>query len=71
MSGGTITLDSPMSSQFISALLLVAPLFEEGLELHWTGRRLSAPYVEMTVAMLNHFGVDAMVKLATASPFCV
>jgi len=62
MRGGTITLDSPMSSQFISALLLVAPLFEQGLELHWTGRKLSGPYVEMTVAMLNHFGVAASVE---------
>ncbi len=57
--GGAITLDSPVSSQFISALLLVAPLFEEGLRLHWSGRKLSGPYVEMTVAMLQHFGVDA------------
>jgi 3-phosphoshikimate 1-carboxyvinyltransferase len=62
MRGGAIAIDSPVSSQFISALLLVAPLFEEGLRLHWTGRRLSAPYVEMTVAMLNHFGVAARVE---------
>lgn len=62
MRGGTITLDSPASSQFISALLLVAPLFEEGLKLHWTGRKLSGPYVEMTVAMLQHFGVAARVE---------
>jgi 3-phosphoshikimate 1-carboxyvinyltransferase len=62
MRGGAITLDSPMSSQFISALLLIAPHFEEGLELHWTGRKLSVPYVEMTIAMLRHFGVDARVE---------
>ena len=62
MRGGTVTLDSPMSSQFISALLLVAPFFEKGLRLHWTGRRLSSPYVGMTVAMLKHFGVDASVE---------
>lgn len=57
MHGGSITLDSPLSSQYISALLLVAPLFEEGLSLRWTGVRLSEPYVRMTVECLRHFGV--------------
>lgn len=57
--GGTITLDSPESSQFISALLLVAPCFSEGLELQWTGLRLSGPYVRMTLEMLGRFGAHA------------
>ena len=59
MRGGTITLDSPESSQFISALLLVAPCFSEGLELQWTGLRLSGPYVRMTLEMLGRFGAHA------------
>ena len=59
MRGGTITLDSPESSQFISALLLVAPCFSEGLELQWTGLRLSGPYVRMTLEMLGRFGAPA------------
>lgn len=61
MSGGAITIDSPISSQFISALLLVAPTFTEGLKLTWTGRRLSEPYVQMTLEALAHFGVRAQV----------
>ncbi len=56
MRGGTVALDSPESSQFISALLLVAPCFSEGIELRWTGLRLSAPYVRMTVEVLRTFG---------------
>lgn len=60
--GGAITLHSPASSQFISALLLVAPRFAEGLQLHWTGLRLSEPYVRMTVKLLQHFGADARME---------
>ena len=59
MRGGTVTMDSPQSSQFISALLLVAPCFTDGLELHWTGLRLSGPYVRMTLELLRTFGAHA------------
>lgn len=57
LKGGTVHFHSPISSQYLSALLLVAPTFEEGLELRWTGTRLSEPYVEMTLRMLATFGV--------------
>lgn len=60
MTGGKVTLDSPESSQFISALLLVAPCFTDGLELQWTGLRLSGPYVRMTLEMLRVFGAHAV-----------
>jgi 3-phosphoshikimate 1-carboxyvinyltransferase len=59
MAGGTIKFDSPVSSQFISALMLVAPCFYEGLELEWTGLRLSTTYVRMTMEMLKQFGANA------------
>lgn len=59
MKGGKITLDSPESSQFISALLLVAPCFSEGLAVRWTGLRLSGPYVRMTLELLQQFGARA------------
>ncbi|HMC96638.1 MAG TPA: hypothetical protein VKG92_03235, partial [Flavobacteriales bacterium] len=55
--GGAITFDSPISSQFISAILLIAPTFTQELYLRWTGRRLSEPYVAMTLKMLAHFGI--------------
>ena len=58
LNGGTITLDSPESSQFISALLLVAPCFVHGLHLQWTGLRLSEPYVQMTLRLLARFGAE-------------
>lgn len=56
MAGGRAALHSPESSQFISALLLAAPRFTQGLQLQWTGLRLSEPYVRMTIALLKQFG---------------
>lgn len=56
MKGGSITLHSPESSQYISALLLAAPRFSQGLQLQWTGLRLSEPYVRMSIALLKQFG---------------
>jgi 3-phosphoshikimate 1-carboxyvinyltransferase len=44
------------SSQFVSALLLVAPLMDEGLDLTLTGTVRSAPYIELTLAMMRRAG---------------
>lgn len=62
MPGGAVTVDASISSQFISALLLVAPCFETGLQLTRTGRSQSVPYVTMTLNMLEHFGVRSTVE---------
>lgn len=58
LKGGTVTLHSPESSQFISALLLIAPSLNNGLHLQWTGLRLSEPYVQMTLRLLARFGAE-------------
>ncbi|MEU8357589.1 3-phosphoshikimate 1-carboxyvinyltransferase [Nonomuraea sp. NPDC048882] len=55
--GGRITLDAGLSSQFLTALLLVGPLTAEGLEITVTDL-VSAPYVEITLAMMRSFGVE-------------
>ncbi|TXI75690.1 MAG: 3-phosphoshikimate 1-carboxyvinyltransferase [Flavobacteriales bacterium] len=57
MKGGYVHFDSPISSQYLSALVLIAPCLEKGLDLKWTGTRLSEPFVSMTLKMLDHFGV--------------
>lgn len=57
LKGGKVHFDSPISSQYLSALVLIAPTMEEGLDLRWTGTRLSEPFVSMTLKMLAHFGV--------------
>ncbi|PVY43182.1 3-phosphoshikimate 1-carboxyvinyltransferase [Pontibacter virosus] len=50
---------SDISSQYISALLMVAPLLPEGLELELEGKISSRPYIEMTLALMQDFGVEA------------
>ncbi|MFN6117862.1 MAG: 3-phosphoshikimate 1-carboxyvinyltransferase, partial [Flavobacteriales bacterium] len=55
--GGEVQFDSPISSQYLSALLLIAPAMEQGLSMRWTGTRLSEPYVHMTLKIMSHFGV--------------
>jgi len=45
-----------ISSQYISALLMVAPLFPTGLTLELQGKIGSRPYIEMTLALMRHFG---------------
>jgi 3-phosphoshikimate 1-carboxyvinyltransferase len=55
--GGALHLDASLSSQFLTALLLAGPLMAEGLRITVTGL-VSAPYVEITIAMMRRFGVD-------------
>lgn len=57
LEGGAITIDSSVSSQFISALLLISPLFRKGLELRLKGDTVSRPYINMTLALLQACGV--------------
>ena len=56
--GGACTIDASASSQFVSALLLAAPRFVNGLELQHVGPPVpSMPHIEMTVGMLRERGV--------------
>lgn len=59
LQGGRVALDGSQSSQFASSLLMAAPAWEHGLQLDLTGRPVSMPYLEMTLAMMLHFGVRA------------
>jgi len=63
LKGGEVHFDSPISSQYLSALLMVAPRMKEGLTLRWTGTRLSEPFVHMTLKILAHFGVYPRLEL--------
>lgn len=58
MRGGEITLDASFSSQFVSALLMVAPYFEQGLILHLQGNQVSASYTRLTIDIMKRFGVQ-------------
>ena len=60
--GGVVDVDASSSSQFISALLLVAPATKEGITVRHTGSTLpSMPHIEMTVQMLREVGVTVEV----------
>jgi 3-phosphoshikimate 1-carboxyvinyltransferase len=56
--GGAVELDSSASSQFISALLLAAPRYRDGLTVHHRGGPLpSRPHIDMTCTLLAQYGV--------------
>ncbi|WP_438966485.1 3-phosphoshikimate 1-carboxyvinyltransferase [Flavobacterium sp.] len=57
-----VTLQADVSSQYISALLLIAPKLENGLELTLEGEITSIPYIKMTLALLNEIGVETSFK---------
>ena len=57
MKGGDIDMDAGVSSQFITALLLIAPSLENGLTIHLKGRIVSRSYIMMTLKVLEHFGI--------------
>ena len=66
--GGALTIDASASSQFLSALLLVAPSFENGIvATHKGGQLPSMPHIEMTVDMLRSFGAQVEVDKAAQS----
>jgi 3-phosphoshikimate 1-carboxyvinyltransferase len=53
-----LTIPSDISSQYISALLLIAPYLEKGLQLNLEGEPVSEPYIDMTLALMSEFGAD-------------
>jgi 3-phosphoshikimate 1-carboxyvinyltransferase len=57
--GGKIVVDANISSQFISAILMVAPQMPEGLVIELTGKIQSGPYIDMTVALMKACGIQA------------
>ena len=58
LKGGALSIDGSTSSQYISALLMIAPCLTEGLQLTLTGDVTSRPYIEMTRQMMREFGVQ-------------
>lgn len=56
--GGRLAIDCSLSSQFLSALLLMAPLSRRGLDIEVSRGPVSKPYVDLTVDILQRFGVS-------------
>ncbi len=59
LKGGSISLPANVSSQYISALLMIGPTLAEGLCLHLEGTIISRPYIEMTLSLMRQFGAQA------------
>lgn len=59
LEGGTLALPSNISSQYVSALLMIAPTMRRGLQLELVGKVASTPYIRMTMQVMKAFGVEA------------
>ena len=60
MRGGTVSINGSISSQYISALMMIAPGLSNGLTINITGGLVSRPYVEMTAAIMRDFGAQVL-----------
>ncbi|MCX7743764.1 MAG: hypothetical protein N2167_04275 [Flavobacteriales bacterium] len=58
LKGGDVYVDASVSSQFISALMLIGPTLPNGLRIHLSKDVVSASYIQMTAAVMNELGVD-------------
>lgn len=56
LDGGEIEVDSSVSSQFVSALLMIAPVMKNGLKVRLSGEPVSLPYILMTLRMMDEAG---------------
>jgi 3-phosphoshikimate 1-carboxyvinyltransferase len=61
LAGGTVSVDASSSSQFVSAIAMIAPALDEGLSVSWS-RLASKPFVEATVQVMGVFGVASSLE---------
>ena len=59
LEGGKVDIFTSVSSQFVSALLLIAPTLKKGLSLSLKGELLSKTYIKMTLDMMRYFGIQS------------
>lgn len=55
--GGKVLVDGRVSSQYISALILIAPCLQNGIEIQFKGEVASRPYIEMTLKTVQDYGI--------------
>lgn len=58
----TVSISANISSQFITALLLISPSLKNGLTIELQGEITSKPYIEMTLSLMKHFGLKSIFK---------
>ncbi len=59
LDGGVVEIAGNVSSQYISALLMIGPILTHGLELRLMGEIISRPYIDLTLWTMREFGADA------------
>ena len=59
LEGGEVEISGDVSSQFITSILLIAPTLKNGIKLKIEGKLVSKPYVEMTLRLMNEFGIES------------
>ena len=62
LSGGKLEMNASVSSQFITSLMMIAPLMDKGLTIDFSERPVSFPYIDMTQKLMNKFGADVELK---------
>jgi 3-phosphoshikimate 1-carboxyvinyltransferase len=62
LTGNNLEINGSISSQFITALLLVAPTLSQGLTIHITGTLISSSYVSLTLGLMENFGIKSLWK---------
>ncbi|MFQ3230026.1 3-phosphoshikimate 1-carboxyvinyltransferase [Reinekea sp.] len=58
LTAANVSIDGSISSQFLTALLMVAPLLDQDFTIHVTGELVSKPYIDITLDVMRRFGVD-------------
>jgi len=67
--GGEIQLDPGVSSQFISSLMMIAPLMKNGIKINFISKPVSFPYIKMTAELMRGFGIEAILSEKSVTVF--
>ena len=59
IAGGSVYMDASASSQYVSAVLMVAPYARRDVQIHFLGAIVSRPYIDLTLEVMGAFGVEA------------
>lgn len=62
LEGGEVEINGSVSSQYISAILMIAPCTKQGVTLKFKGEVTSRPYIQMTLSLMNRYGITAELK---------
>lgn len=65
LQGGQLVVDSSVSSQFISALMMIAPAMEQGLQIQLINSVVSAPYIHLTATIMRSLGLEVRLTDST------